>query len=88
MSDVRADGLVRWARMTDPDIPPDATLKPVSDDASFRRYFRFTGADVPYVYVDAPPAHEDNESFIRISAALAGAGLSCPVVDAADVSLG
>lgn len=88
MSDVRADGLVRWARMTDPDIPPDATLKPVSDDASFRRYFRFTGTDIPHVYVDAPPAHEDNESFIRISAALAGAGLSCPVVDAADVSLG
>jgi len=74
--------------MTDPDIPPGAMLKPVSDDASFRRYFRFAGSDLPYVYVDAPPEHEDNESFIRISAALADAGLNCPIVHAADVTLG
>ena len=55
MSDARADGLARWARTTDPDIPPAALLQPVSDDASFRRYFRFVGGNVPFVYVDAPP---------------------------------
>lgn len=57
----------------------DKPFRPVSDDASFRRYFRRD--DAPgLVFVDAPPTHEDNPSFIKVSAALAAAGLHCPVV--------
>lgn len=88
MSDVRAEGLARWAKMADSHIASDALLQPVSDDASFRRYFRFDRGQVPFVFVDAPPEHEDNESFIKISVALQQAGLNCPEVHAADVDQG
>ena len=42
-ADGRAVGLAEWARATASiaDIPQSAALVPVSDDASFRRYFRF-----------------------------------------------
>jgi aminoglycoside/choline kinase family phosphotransferase len=88
MKDVRAGGLARWARATDPSIPGDALLEPVSDDASFRRYFRFSAGSAGIVYVDAPPAHEDNESFVKIAGALAQAGLNCPNVLASDLAQG
>lgn len=91
MNDVRADGLAAWARSIDPALPADVRLVPASDDASFRRYFRFSrdGRQVPgLVFVDAPPEHEDNESFVRISSALVEAGLNCPIVRSVDYDLG
>lgn len=63
-------------------------LHPISDDASFRRYFRFAGGAEGLVFVDAPPEHEDNPSFIRVSAGLLDAGLLCPKVLAADLEDG
>ena len=59
--------LPEWARATTSiaDIPQSAALVPVSDDASFRRYFRFSEGGAGLVFVDAPPVHEDNESFVK-----------------------
>jgi len=94
MKDVRAEALAGWARSADlgVEIPEDADLQPVSDDASFRRYFRFllqgSLLDLGLVFVDAPPEHEDNESFLKISAALGDAGLNCPRVMASDIEQG
>ena len=94
MKDVRAEALARWASSVNlgVEIPEDADLQPVSDDASFRRYFRFllqgSPLDLGLVFVDAPPEHEDNESFVRISAALGEAGLNCPRVVASDLEQG
>ena len=72
------------------------TLRPASADASFRRYFRIDVlAAVPAsgdgigdeptaatsrIVMDAPPAHEDSEPFVRIAALLAAAGLRVPEV--------
>ena len=72
------------------------SLKVVSGDASFRRYFRLKlQADCPKVTndlsqmqnhissliaVDSPPEHEDNESFVRIDALLTKAGVRVPMV--------
>lgn len=106
MKDVRAEALAVWARSLETavnqgvGIPENAVLLPVSDDASFRRYFRFHGApvegsddqatqlDLGLVFVDAPPEHEDNESFLKISNALTSAGLHCPRVVAHDLQQG
>ncbi len=88
--DNRALGLDQWARASVPNlyVPLSAELTPVSDDASFRRYFRFSEGNSGLIFVDAPPEHEDNESFVRISAALLEHGLSCPEVKAFDYRLG
>jgi N-acetylmuramate 1-kinase len=89
-ADARSAGLAEWARATvsSTNIPRSAVLVPVSDDASFRRYFRFSEGAVGLIFVDAPPEHEDNESFVKISSALCDAGLNCPEVKAFDYSLG
>ena len=88
--DARMTGLAKWARKngSSGNIPPSAVLLPVSDDASFRRYFRFSEGATDLIFVDAPPEHEDNESFVRISAALRRVGLNCPEVKAYDGNLG
>jgi aminoglycoside/choline kinase family phosphotransferase len=89
-ADDRVAGLAEWARanVLSADIPQSAVLVPVSDDASFRRYFRFSEGGAGLVFVDAPPEYEDNESFVKISSALCEAGLNCPEVKAFDYSLG
>ena len=89
MEDSRRDALEAWARLKVPQsVSPDAQLVPASDDASFRRYFRFDRASVPAVFVDAPPELEDSRPFVRISAALVEAGLNAPVVHEFDEAAG
>ena len=89
MEDSRRDALEAWARLKVPQsVSPDAQLVPASDDASFRRYFRFDRASVTAVFVDAPPELEDSRPFVRISAALVEAGLNAPVVHEFDEAAG
>jgi len=88
MKDAREQGLMAWAKYVDPLIPPKAELERVSGDASFRRYFRFSGLAEKRIFVDAPPEHENNESFVKISAALIDAGLTAPEVILADLEHG
>ena len=88
MKDARANGLAVWAKFVDPQIPQSAELESVSDDASFRRYFRFSAVADKRVFVDAPPEHEDNESFLKISGALVAAGVNAPEVFSADLGQG
>ncbi len=56
-----------------------ASVAPLAQDASFRRYLRITGGPRPAVLMDAPPP-EDISGFIRIDAHLASAGLSVPEI--------
>ncbi len=90
MKDIRAEKLAHWARSVDlpTTIPSTSRLVAVSDDASFRRYFRFAGLEPSLIFVDAPPEHEDSASFIKVSAALRHAGIACPEVLAADLDQG
>jgi hypothetical protein len=61
---------------------------PVSDDASFRRYFRGGVTFNGFIYVDAPPEREDNRAFVRIARLLYNKGINTPIVYEADFSLG
>jgi aminoglycoside/choline kinase family phosphotransferase len=64
------------------------SLRPASDDASFRRYFRLDAAGGTLIVMDAPPPQEDVRPFLHAASALARAGLSVPAVHAADPDLG
>lgn len=63
-------------------------LKPVSGDASFRRYLRGYVDGVSYIIMDAPPANEDCQGFVAIGHALHQAGLNVPEIFQADLENG
>jgi aminoglycoside/choline kinase family phosphotransferase len=63
-------------------------LRPVSGDASFRRYFRFDWRDRSVILMDAPPEKEDSAPFVDIDARLRQAGLNAPEILAFDLDLG
>lgn len=65
-----------------------ASLAPASADASFRRYFRLSGATRSLIVMDAPPPQEDVRPFIEVAQRLHGAGLHAPRVLAADIAQG
>ena len=77
---------------TPPALLP-ATLRPASDDASFRRYFRIDCADPgagarSVIAMDAPPPMEDCRPFVAAAGAFATAGVRVPTVLAADLDRG
>ena len=59
------------------DIP---SLRVASADASFRRYFRIGTDNGTLIVVDAPPAHENCEAFVKVAALMLAAGLNVPQV--------
>ncbi len=63
-------------------------LAAVSDDASFRRYYRAQAGDSSFIFVDAPPELEDSAPFVRVAELLRAAGLNAPRVMASDPGLG
>lgn len=63
-------------------------LCPASADASFRRYFRVLSGGHSYIVMDAPPAREDSEPFLRIAGWLQAIGLNAPRVLQADLAAG
>ena len=65
-----------------------ATIDPLIPDASFRCYFRLTRADSQSILMDAPPEHEDIESFIKITHHLHRLGIRCPKIYHHDVQHG
>ena len=79
---------------------PLQACAPASADASFRRYFRVQfvadctigdmrlTTDHSYIAMDAPPAHEDTATFVRIARAWHAAGLPVPCVYDSDPEQG
>ena len=63
-------------------------LRPVSGDASFRRYFRLQAAGRSLILMDAPPEREDSRPFIDIDARLRAAGLLAPAILRFDLEKG
>ena len=59
-----------------------------SADASFRRYFRVHLADKTLIAMDAPPAHENCEPFVRIATLFGATGMHVPEVIAQDLVQG
>ncbi len=67
------------------------SLRPASDDASFRRYFRVDvsrAAGGSVIAMDAPPDREDCRPFVHAAMVLKAAGLSVPEVIEADIDAG
>ena len=65
-----------------------ATVSPLADDCSFRRYFRVGRAPDQYVVMDAPPDLEDVVPFASLSDLLNSYGYSAPRVLGKDVENG
>jgi aminoglycoside/choline kinase family phosphotransferase len=61
---------------------------PVSGDASPRRYYRLVTAGASYILVHAPPATEKNVEFLAVRELLERAGVTVPVLHAADLERG
>jgi N-acetylmuramate 1-kinase len=71
-------------------LQPD-TLRPASDDASFRRYFRVDcdrSRGGTLIAMDAPPPMEDCRPFVHAAAVLAASGVSVPAVLESDLARG
>ncbi|HEY7642093.1 MAG TPA: phosphotransferase [Steroidobacteraceae bacterium] len=58
----------------------DFQVTTASADASFRRYFRVARGEDTWIAMDAPPAKEDMEPYIRIAAMLVDVGVNAPRV--------
>ena len=65
-----------------------ADIVPLVADASFRRYFRVTGAKGSAMLMDAPPPHEDPAPFLRAARWLDANGMRPPRILADDASRG
>ena len=63
-------------------------LEPVSRDASFRRYFRFSTGDRCVILMDAPPDKETSAPYVDIDRRLREAGLNAPEILHFDLDLG
>lgn len=61
---------------------------PLAGDASFRTYHRLRRGDRRAVLMDAPPAHEDTASFVRVARQLAALGYSAPRILSEDAAHG
>lgn len=92
MSDTRLHQLVAWldAHASTHGLRTD-TIRPASDDASFRRYFRIDTHNEQrrtVIAMDAPPPMEDVRPFLHTAQAFAQAGMRVPTVLAQDVEAG
>ncbi len=69
-----------------------ASIRPASEDASFRRYFRIDGNDgtssMSYIVMDAPQPAEDVKPFIQVAELFHSLHLTVPQVLAKDVEQG
>lgn len=87
--DERLAELGRWLQTQNPELGLDtAGLEPASADASFRRYFRVSGAAGTYIVMDAPPAKEPIAPFLKVDALMRAAGLNVPEILADDEKSG
>ncbi len=84
--DSRLDAGLRWSLAH---LPFELTaIKPVSGDASFRRYFRLQGTEDSRILMDAPPETDDSHPFVDIAARLRQAGTHAPEIFASDLEQG
>lgn len=65
-----------------------AEIAPLAGDASFRRYFRVSGARGKAMLMDAPPPHEDPRPFLRAARWLDENAMRAPRILAEDAERG
>jgi aminoglycoside phosphotransferase (APT) family kinase protein len=85
-SDPRLDALNHWlAGVLGAHV---RATRPLSADASFRRYFRVRDLGHSWIVMDAPPEREHPADFVRIAGCLEELGMTVPRVLAADTGAG
>lgn len=87
----RAAELEQWFRGVLPQFDQGAvqgSLRAVSGDASFRRYFRGVTDTATWILVDAPPERENSKPFVDVAALLAAGGVAAPRIVASDLERG
>lgn len=67
---------------------PAPQLAPITNDASFRRYFRVMVDGVSHIVMDAPPDKENCKPFIEIAQRLRASGLNAPQIVASHLEQG
>ena len=90
-SDPRQVRLAEWANSLMETVRDDQetiSLERVSDDASFRRYFRLRTDAAVVVLMDAPPDKEPIASFLDIGNRLLASGSRSPRIFGTDQTLG
>lgn len=65
-----------------------ASVEPLAQDASFRRYFRVHCRGQSRILMDAPPVKENIEPFISIARHLISLGLKAPTIFEYDIASG
>lgn len=60
----------------------------ITNDASFRRYFRIMVNSTSYIAMDAPPEKENCEPYIDVAKRLRASGLNAPEIIASDLNQG
>ncbi len=84
--DLRRKLLESWLQSV---LGEPLALSAVSEDASFRRYFRATLRDgSTRIAMDAPPQYEDTRRFLDVAGLMRRAGVHVPEVFAADPDRG
>ena len=63
-------------------------IKPLTGDASFRRYFRVIAGKTTYILMDAPPEKENCAGFIKITDQLKTGHIRAPDIYAANLDMG
>lgn len=84
--DQRLDELKHW--LANDLALGELPIEPASGDASFRRYFRVTGAGRTYIAMDAPPDREDSAPFVTVARLFFDLGLNVPEILAQDEARG
>ncbi|QJD31149.1 aminoglycoside phosphotransferase family protein [Methylococcus geothermalis] len=85
-TDNRFEALLRWLPVALGRCPDD--IRPISGDASFRRYFRIRTGDASHIAMDAPPARERLRPFVHAAGLMENAGVHIPRIFAADEEQG
>ena len=75
-----------WAETHSGDA--ECVLRPASEDASFRSYYRAISKGQSYILMDAPPQQENILPFINTQRLMQKAGLHVPEIHANDPELG
>jgi len=63
-------------------------LKPASEDASFRSYYRLFLHDKTFIVMDAPPPHEDCNPFVNVTNTLMACDVNVPAIHKLDLGQG
>ena len=84
----REQGLIDWLSSQLEISAENLKLSKLADDASFRKYYRFTHLGNSLVVMDADPKKEDSAKFIKIAKIFSKLGLNVPEIYAYNLELG